>query len=243
MNLAKFFHKNSRGLLRTDIKDSKDWPEEWKRIYFKSYPRLPRVVLPEPEELKFDIFKLLKKRRSSRKFSNQFLEITELSNLLFWSAGIMKVGKNWEKMGDSRRSYPSGGARYPLEIYLGVNRVRGIEKGVFHYNVKGHFLEKSGAKEDLEKLKKTLTSKWARDAALILVISAVFYRTLGKYQDHGYRYILLEAGHLAQNFYLLATALKWICCGLGGFDDYKFNELLDLDGENEAVLYVFALGC
>ncbi len=63
-----------------------------------------------------------------------------------------------------------------------------------------------------------------------------------KYKERGYRYILFEAGHLGQNIYLVSKALGLKCCAIGGFDDDKFHELLDIDGDNEAVLYAFAMG-
>ena len=80
-------------------------------------------------------------------------------------------------------------------------------------------------------------------APMVLAISAVFERTTMKYKERGIRYLFQEAGHLGQNLYLASTALGLKCCALGGFDDDSFNKLLDIDGEIEGVIYVFALGC
>ncbi len=239
MNLAKFFHKQTRGLLPKNLFDPKDWPLEWKKIYFKAYPRLEEFPLPKPKEPKIPLSKALKERQSSRSFSDKAVNLDELSTLLFYSAGIIKDADFWE---ETRRPYPSGGARYPLEIYLGVKSVENLLPAVYHYNVKSHSLEKIGGKEELEKFQDTIFPSWAKDAALTVVITAVFDRTLQKYQDRGYRYILLEAGHLAQNFYLLAPALNLKCCGLGAFGEERLDRVLDIDGEIEGSLYVLVFG-
>jgi len=239
MNLAKFFHKNTKNLLPRGFLEPKDWPQEWKKIYFKAYPRLEEFILPEPREPKITLGKSLKKRKSTRSFSGDSIELYELSTLLFYGAGLIRDAESWD---ETRRPYPSGGARYPLEIYLGARMIEGLPDGVYHYNVKGHFLEKIGNKEILGKLRNKINPSWAKEAALILVITAVFYRTLNKYQDRGYRYILLEAGHLAQNLYLLAAALDLKCCGLGDFLEDQLNNVLDIDEEIEGTIYVLVFG-
>lgn len=132
--------------------------------------------------------------------------------------------------------------RANLEIYLGARMIKGLPVGVYHYNVKGHFLEKIGNKEILGKLRNKINPSWAKEAALILVITAVFHRTLNKYQDRGYRYILLDAGHLAQNLYLLAAALDLKCCELGDFLENQLNNVLDIDDEIEGTIYVLVFG-
>jgi len=83
---------------------------------------------------------------------------------------------------------------------------------------------------------------WTKNAAGFIVISCVFKRTIGKYQDRGYRYVLLEAGHAAQNIYLVSAGLKLSCCAIGGFTDNLLDESLDIDGVDESVLYILAIG-
>ncbi len=219
------------------------WPKEWTTIYSKSYPRLPKILLPKPEEINYPLGKSITLRRSEREFNGQPLDLKNLSQLLFYSAGITLKSDDFDK---TRRSYPSGGARYPLEVYSLILRgYDGLREGIYHYNVKEHSLERLLEKKDLvgDIYPQAIWQDMITKASVVLVISAVFGRTTMKYKDRGYKYILFEAGHLGENLYLVSTALGLKCCGLGGFDDYKFNELLDLDGENEAVLYVFALGC
>ena len=80
------------------------------------------------------------------------------------------------------------------------------------------------------------------NAAAIVLITAVVQRSLWKYEDRGYRYILLEAGHAAQNLNLCAEGLGLASLNLGGFFDEDVMALLKLDQDREIVLYGVALG-
>lgn len=257
-SISKFFHQATKAEYKKEIgkiTNPQTWPKEWLTIYFKEYPRLPRIFLPAPElirneisdneerELDSSLKEVLLKRKSEREFNGEPISLRDLSQLLFYSAGIIeKKEENWNK---TRRTYPSAGGRFPLEIYLfNLQTSKELKKGIYHYNVKEHSLEKLLEDENLiEKIyPEAIWQDMIKKASMVLVISAVFERNTMKYKDRGYRYILFEAGHLGQNIYLVSRALNFKCCALGGFDDDKLNELLDIDGENEAVLYVFALG-
>ena len=79
-------------------------------------------------------------------------------------------------------------------------------------------------------------------ASAVVVLAAVVERSLWKYEDRGYRYLLLEAGHVAQNLNLCATGLGLGCLNLGGFFDEDVAALLRLDDDHEVVLYGIAVG-
>ena len=73
-------------------------------------------------------------------------------------------------------------------------------------------------------------------------VEARGFRCCDKYGKLGYRYILLEAGHIGQNMYLVSEALGLKCCALGGTRDENLEKLIDIDGVTEAVVYGFAVG-
>jgi SagB-type dehydrogenase family enzyme len=77
---------------------------------------------------------------------------------------------------------------------------------------------------------------------MVVVITAVPGRSLWKYGDRGYRYLLLEAGHAAQNLNLAAVEAGLGCCNLGGFFDEELAGLLLVDTEEEMPLYAVAVG-
>ena len=247
MSIAEFYHQATKVKYEKGMEkpiDSKTWPKEWTTVYFKEYPRLPKILLPKPQNINNVLLEeVLIKRKSEREFNGEAISLQDLSSLLFYSAGIIeKKDENWNK---TRRPYPSGGARFPLEIYpLILKGSSELKQGVYHYNVREHLLEKLLEEENLRKelYPQFIWQDMVLKAPVVLAISAVFERSLKKYKERGYRYILFEAGHLGQNIYLVSVGLGLKCCALGGFDDDRFCELLDINSQSEAVLYAFGLG-
>lgn len=214
-------------------------PSSWVKIHYKTYPRLSKINLKQNLPRNF-LERTILKRESYRAFSNASITLKELSRLLFFSAGITHKGENQD---DARRSYPSAGARYPLEVYLISLNVKYLNKGLYHYNVKEHCLEKL-LYQDLTGwlLSATGNDRFLKKAVAILIITAVLDRTRIKYKDRGYRYVLIEAGHLAQNLLFEATTLNLGSYPIGGFIDGEFDKLLDINRRKEVTLYLVAIG-
>ena len=173
---------------------------------------------------------------------------SELSTLLYYSAGVnAPIGiyseSTQDEINKTRRFYPSGGARYPLEVYVVINRVLHIDPGVYHYDIFKHSLEKLFEKDTSSYFnEKVLRYEWSKDASVIFIISACWDRTLVKYDDFGYDMFGVEAGHVTQNLLLSCSMLDIKSCPLFGFNVAEANELLDLDAERESVFYMTALG-
>ncbi|MBI2097064.1 MAG: SagB/ThcOx family dehydrogenase [Candidatus Sungbacteria bacterium] len=241
-DFSKLFHQSSKDGSKGHPPipaNFDEWPDEWKTTYYKSYPRLPKIGL-EDKPPAADFFDLIKRRKSQRDFSRTPLAKYELSILLKYSCG--NTGP-LEK-GRSRRAQASGGARFPIEVYPIVFRPGAdLPAGLYHYNVKDHALdvlwERNFSDEDIHQI---FTYPWVKDAAVGIVMTAVFWRNQMKYGERGYRYILLEAGHIGQNFYLTSEALGIKCCALGGTMDQNLERLIDIDGVTESVVYGFAIG-
>lgn len=207
---------------------------EWNTIFFKEYPRSPRIYLPKPPELRHTLSQAILERKTERKFSDQPLDLVTLSALLFWSAGLVHGPSSF------RRPHPSGGSRFPIETYCAIFRGGEVEKGIYHYNVKAHALEKIRA-GDAEIVRHALPYDFAREAAAIIMLTCVSDRTLGKYGSLGYKLALLEGGHIGQNIYLTGATLGLGVLSLGGVDDQSAAKALDL-GEEEALFYQLAIG-
>ena len=241
---SRLFHKetNFKFPIGTTPLDPQYWPKEWTEIYHKEYPRFRKIELPKNFLNLGDFENTLNSRHSTREYDlRKYLTPKELSTLLHYSSGVKPSAATDPNL--IRRYYPSGGARYPLEVYLGIQRVDGIEPGIYHYNVKEHFLEALATEpEYLESLKEGLYYPWSRDAAVIFLITAVWDRNMMKYQDRGYRIVLMEAGHMAQNLALTAAALGIGCCNSVGFHNQRIEEALDIEREDENSLYMALLG-
>lgn len=242
-SIAEKFHKQTQNR-KLDTVTGTDYPESWIRIHFKTYPRLDKIKLINPNRFKRknSLLNLINSRYSARKYTGESVSIKELSYLLQGSVGINRFDNNHD-FDSSKRSYPSAGARYPLETYPLILSCKGIKKGLYHYNVKDNLIELLLEKDLSNWLKNALGGeKWPLNSSLIFIITTVLDRTSIKYGNRGYRYSLIEAGHIAQNFHLLSTELALGSCALGGFLDKEFDKLLDIGKQKEFTLYLIAVG-
>ena len=213
---------------------------------FKQYARAPKIKLPRMEEMgkvSREFSEVLLSRRSFRDFSDEAMNLEEVSRILFQTYGI--TGELSTKSGQKQylRASPSAGALYPAEIYLGIQNVNGIEPGIYHYNVLNHELELLSGGNPAESMFRALCGQeFVRQAALTVLITGVISRTKQKYGERGYRYALLDVGHLGQNLYLSSTALNLAVMTTCGFLDNEANRLLKIDGLNETTLYAAFIG-
>jgi SagB-type dehydrogenase family enzyme len=211
-------------------------------LRYRSYPGAPRTTLPGRDfALVAPLGAVLERRRSIREYARRPLPLETLGRLLHASFGVRGRRRGAEGSGYERPS-PSAGGLYPLELYVAAQAVDGLEDGVHHYDARAHELElvRPGAvHEALVDL--TMGQGLCRDANLVFVVTVILARTQYNYGQRGYRYALLDAGHLGQNLYLVATALGLGPAGIGGFFDGELNALLTLPAGEEAV-YLTCVG-
>ena len=89
---------------------------------------------------------------------------------------------------------------------------------------------------------KILGQEFLGQCGAVLFLTMILQRMRPKYQDRSYRYGLLEAGHIGENAYLAATSAGLGACGIGAFMDDQINAMLGVDGVEEAVVYMLAVG-
>jgi SagB-type dehydrogenase family enzyme len=213
---------------------------------YKNYPHVTKIELPTPKEMMGDartFNDVVTSRKSVKNFGEEPLSLPELSKILWLSYGT--TGKVDEHGVGNRlqRVVPSAGGLYPAEVYLGVRNVKGLDQGIYHYNVPNHDLELLKSGDPTELLSEVCCSQpYVPKTGVVLLISAVLARTKSKYGERGYRYALLDIGHLGQNIYLTCTALELAVMTTCGFFDDLGNELLKLDGLDETLMYVAFIG-
>jgi SagB-type dehydrogenase family enzyme len=206
---------------------------------YKRYPGAPLVKLPPPElDGGSSAAAAIASRRSTRDYVPTPMSSGELSRLLFLTSGIAA-----DKYGNARRTAPSSGALYPIEVYAVVHRVDGIDPGVYHYAYREHALEQVRAGDFRAKVvEQAISQEFLGECGVVLFLTMIMQRMRPKYQDRSYRYGLLEAGHLGENAYLAATSMGLGACGVGAFMDDQINEMLGVDGVEEAAVYMLAAG-
>ena len=132
---------------------------------------------------------------------------------------------------------------YPIETYVVVNRVRGVEAGVYHYDVRKHKLEVVKKGDFGTAIARAgLGQEMLKDASFVFVWTAIIARSKWKYMERGYRYIYMDAGHICQNAYIAAEALGLGCCSVGAFFDSEVDPIIGIDGEDEISVYLCAIG-
>jgi SagB-type dehydrogenase family enzyme len=178
-------------------------------------------------------------RRSRRSFGTRPLELTRLATLLHAAYGVTAT---MDGTPQDLRTVPSGGALYPLELYVAAHRVEGLDPALYHYDPLRHGLEhlrplESPAGPELSPYGEPLA-----ESAAVVAMTAMFWRSRFKYGARAYRFALMEAGHVGQNLLLAAAALGLDAVPLGGFYDREVDAFLGVDGIYEASLYLVPFG-
>ncbi len=239
-DLARLYHLNSSNV-RAKLTDlSVD--DDRHPFRFRTYPGSDRIALPIPEEqLSMSLGDALKRRRSVRDYVLKDLKLSTLSDILYYAYGVMGY-RTIEGEWTCSRPSPSAGGLYPLELYVATQQVTGLSDGIYHYDARAHELEtRRLAPVHAELADMTIGQDMIRTANVVFVMTAIFERTMWKYGQRGYRHVFLDAGHLGQNLYLIATAMRLGPVAIGGFFDGELNKLLDLPDEEE-VIYLVCVG-
>ena len=206
-----------------------------------------RVDLPRNFEtlgLQDNLLELLKKRKSSRVYTQENMSLLQLSFLLWAAQGIKSIrGRSYATI----RTAPCGGARHPFETYLLVRQVEGLVPGMYHYLPMTHQLELLSAQEDPQALldfaEESLCGQaWAAKANVVFYWSFVPYRSEWRYGIYAHRMVLADLGHVGENLYLACTALGLGTCGIGAYDQALCDKTFRLDGEEEFVVYAETVG-
>ncbi len=191
------------------------------------------LVLPDTEG-GMPLGKALSLRRSNRRYEAQPLSIRELSQLLWSGQGVTNQR--------GFRTAPSAGATFPLDLYVVVNNVNGLSKGLYQYLHNSHELKMISNTINVDMLARAcLGQRMISEAGAVIVFSAVFERTTTRYGERGERYVHNEVGHASQNIHLMAASLNLGTVVVGAYRDQEVESLLNL-GEGVRVLYLMPVG-
>lgn len=193
------------------------------------------INLPDPLlDGNISLESALNKRRSVREYTEEPLTIDQLSQLLWAAQGITGSG--------SRKTAPSAGALYPLEILVSADNVTGLDFGIYRYVSEDHSLLLIEYGVHNSQLSKAgLDQSAIADAPVCIIITAVFDRITGRYGDRGINYAYVEAGHACQNVLLQAVSLNLGAVPIGAFSDRDISRILQLDNK-ETPIYLVPVG-
>jgi len=207
-------------------------PEEATTI---DLPSIDKISLGE-----MPLIQVFKKRRSHRRFTEEYLSLEELTFLCWSVAGVHQVGPTevW-----SKRTSPSGGARHPFETYLVVQRVQGLEPGIYRYSGLNQklVLVKSGD-DYCQYLGEKAMQKFVEESAVVFIWTVVPYRNEWRYMYTSAREMAMDIGHYCENLYLAAESIGAGTCGVASYRQKVVDGLLGVDGEDEFTLYIAPVG-
>jgi SagB-type dehydrogenase family enzyme len=210
---------------------------------FKPYSGAKRLKLPAVVgEPALPLTEAVRRYARAKAFEPTTLSLAQLSRLLYYTNGVtgQAAGK---KRTVYLRAAPSAGALYSGEVYVVAEGVRGLSSGVYYYGVKEHELVPLQSGSFLDEIGRALAQPRAiENAGAVILLSNVFHRYTWRYANRGYRYALIDTGHIAENLRLAAVSVGLGETGSLRFHDDLLNRLLQVDGREEAVCAIHALG-
>jgi SagB-type dehydrogenase family enzyme len=211
--------------------------------FYKRYRDAPRLSLPRCPPPNGEFLRVLLGRRTQREFSAGALPLNAVSQLLFYTWGVMGyLSTPFGRL--AHKTSPSGGARHPGEVYLVALKVQGLPSGMYHYDPRNHCLERlrKGRMEN-KAIAYCAGRANVKHAAALFLMTAVFPRAMWKYRfARAYRVVTLDAGHLCQTFCLIATFLGLAPFCTAALKDSLIEKDLGLDGISESVVYAAGVG-
>lgn len=191
----------------------------------------------ETEQMTFE--ETVLRRRSQRAYTVETVTFDELSRLLFFTYGITGDGPQRELF----RAAPSAGACHPIDLFIAVQNIDGLADGVYMYDAAQNSVRTHRKGSFQAALAKACYDQaFIAESQVVIACVARWSRTLTRYGQRGYRYVYLDAGHIIQNAYLEATYLGLRPCAVGAFDDVGINTIFDVDGKEQTVIYMMAIG-
>lgn len=243
-DIWQLFHENSKT-------NKYDYPLSNEKILERmgelsvslSYDRYPKIVLPKQLfTLDLSLEHALNQRKTTLDMAPASLSLTQIATILHYCYGVNRNNTNTQ-FTRPFRMVPSAGALYPLDIYFHSSSINEISPGFYHYNPVENqlsFLKEGDYTEEISK--RMVFGEIAKKSSLIIFITGLFERSVFKYKDRGYRFVLIESGHVGQNIDLICAAMNLGVMNIGGYFDREIDEFLELDGVNQSTVYMAAIG-
>ena len=240
----ELFHENSKlGRFQKPLTDKQFFSQM--ATYYDSLPYegYPRIKLPQPFfPLPQSLGETLITRASVRNFSSAPVSFLHVGTLLQYSYGVTRSNEG-TPFPRPFRTVPSGGALYPLEIFVHAQNVDGLPPGLYQYNPSHNHLSCLRKGDQTSQIAQAVVQPSViQESSIHIFLTAIFQRSTFKYGDRGYRFVFLEAGHVAQNLNLVSSALGLGTLNIGGYFDREIDDWLGIDGVEFATVYMLAIG-
>jgi len=222
------------GMVETETDQMKGLPPPPIQKPYSKDSELVDLVSPEQFSLgNMPLIEAVRNRRSRRNFTQESLTLEELSFLLWVTQGVEKLIHNGLV---TIRTVPSGGAMHPFETYLLINRVNGVDPGLYRYLALDHKLLKlfsEGADLPSRINEASNGQTFVGESAVVFVWAVRPYRTEWRYGEDSLKDILISVGHICQNLYLACESIGAGTCAIVAYNQRLLDSLVGVDGEDE----------
>lgn len=240
----ELFHENSK-IGRYDNSLSNEEVRARMKSLYESLPFVgyPVVDLPSPLTLGgTSLDKVITSRISQRPMEAKPIALEHVATLLHYAYGITRNNDGTE-FPRPFRTVPSAGALYPLELFFHGGRIEDLKPGLYHYSPVLNCVRLLKKGDEVIKISKSMVQpELVLQSSVIIFLTALFERSAFKYGDRGYRFVMIEAGHVAQNINLVASALNLASVNIGGYFDREIDQILGIDGIAHSTIYMIAIG-
>lgn len=212
------------------------WPTARRSGRTKPYRGRKRIALPEPKNpASRPLADVIRDFRPAEGFAEGAISLPDLSRLLFFTNGVTKP--------PTLRAAPSAGALYAGEIYVLAERVTDLKPGVYYYSPQEHALVAVRRSSAASSIRRAVERPGqVAGAPVVVLLTNVFGRYGWRYANRGYRYAMIDTGHIGENLRLAARSAGLSSTPLLRFHDQSLNLLLGIDGRQEAVCAMHAIG-
>ena len=196
------------------------------------------VNLPSPQlDGRSSVENVLANRRSIRDFRNEPMSLATLSQLLWAAQGVTRIedappGWSWGPWAGGKRTAPSAGAMYPIELYAVAGNIDGLQPGIYKYKPSTHELLTICAGDKRNQMStRGPGQKWLEGAPCIFVVAGIYARLEPRFADRSARYLHFEVGHVVENICLQAVALGLGSTVVGSFKDDLLKEAVGMPAD------------
>ncbi|MFT7639113.1 MAG: SagB-type dehydrogenase family enzyme [Pirellulaceae bacterium] len=239
---SKLGQTSARGFVAQVVQQSAIAEQEHRVATSLCFPHKRQLALPSVSRWNRGgrLRDALKKRRTRRQFSaTKSISSQHWSELLKYGCGVSEA--ETEQRPQALRTWPSAGALYPIEVFPVVLRPAEMSAAIYHYHAATHCLEVLEELEDPQTIRDLIVCDFdLSQLESIVFLTANIKLATQKYGERGYRFALLEAGHVAQNVLLMCADLNFAAVPLGGFLDNEVATRLDLP-KNHSPVYAIGI--
>ncbi len=203
------------------------------------------VQMPTEHRINEENFlKLVLRRKSSRDYTSEPINLQDIATILFLSYGIrLELPVSKDQPIPYLLNSPSGGGLMSVQLYFVAMNIAKLRRGLYKFDPASFSLKLISHGEIRGKMYELCSYQdWITRAGGVFVLISDLDRLNWKYENRSYRLTHLDAGVLGQSLHLAATSVGLGSSMLFGFFDDDMNQFIGVDGDRQFVSLLLPVG-